>query len=160
MSCHFHFPVCILSSNEWIPFPSCVLHQECTSPLHPIFLGCVIHVMCHPQRSDSLSQQRAEHQEVPQHSLVGPFGGAVPAMLLCSSTVCHSPHPMGSSGAGGKCLHLLGVLSTMPGPQEMSGSVCSRETRRTRLKTREHLLFMMVSPVRLHTKAPWIFARC
>lgn len=56
LSCHFHFPVCILSSNEWIPFSRCILLQECTSPLHPTFPGCVIYVMRHPQRSEPPSK--------------------------------------------------------------------------------------------------------
>ena len=56
LSCHFHFPVCILSSNEWIPFSRCILLQECTSPLHPTLPGCVIYVMRHPQRSEPPSK--------------------------------------------------------------------------------------------------------
>lgn len=111
-------------------------------PNPPPCMGWIIHVTCHSQRGDS---PRSIEVPLCSPAYVCPFGGVVPIVLSCSSTVCRSHDPMSSLGARGKCPQLLCVLSTTAGSQETFGSVCSKKDQRNQAGNPESTNFLQCS---------------
>lgn len=132
----YHRMTCL---SQLCPWPGmCFL-----PPLNPPpWMGRIIHVMCHSQRGDS---PRSIEVPLCSPAYVCPFGGVVPIVLSCSSTVCRSHDPMSSFRAGGKCPHLLCVLSTTAGSQETVGSVCSKKDQRNQAENPESTNFLQCS---------------